>query len=148
MALPRITRFASAMCLTGTASLAGVLGTKEDAINIANELSAIVQSHGLDAGIAAMQDPDMRFSTSSLGIHLFNRGIIVADNREPELLAASYVDLADLTGEPMWPRITAAAAIDDDAMLEWYHYDTQEEYLFACHSTWAVAETVIVMVCR
>lgn len=134
--------------LIGTSATAGDFGSEQDARNIANQMSTIIQASGIDAGIAAMHDAGQPFSASQLGIHVFEDGIIVGDNREPELLAASYADVADLTGEPMWPRIVAAANEQADAILEWYHYDTEAEYTYACYSEWAIADSALVMVCR
>lgn len=132
----------------GTTSMASDFGTKEEARDIARQLTAIVQNGGVDAGIDAMHDAAKPFSSSVLGIHLFEDGIIVGDNREPELLAASYEEVEDLTGEAMWPRIVAAADAKDDAILEWYHYDTEVEYSYACYSEWAIEGSALVMVCR
>jgi hypothetical protein len=83
-----------------------------------------------------------------MGVHLFEHGIIVGDSREPALSAASYEDVADLTGGPMWPRIMAAADAKDDAILEWYHHDTEQEYTYACYSEWAIQGTALGMACR
>lgn len=140
--------FAAAALVAANTVSAGDFGTVEEAREIARQLSEIVQSGGVDAGINAMHDGTMPFSTSDLGIHLFENGIIVGDNREPELIAASYAEVEDLTGEPMWPRIVAAADAQSDAILEWYHYDSEAEYTYACHSEWAETGTTLVMVCR
>ncbi|MCV3273467.1 hypothetical protein [Roseobacter sinensis] len=123
-------------------------GSIEEAQSIAGSMSDIIRSNGLDAGIAAMHDPAQPFAASPMGIHVFEQSIIVADNREPELIASSYAEIEDLTGEPMWPRIVAAADASTDAQLEWYHYDTEAEYTYQCHSEWATPGEVIVMVCR
>jgi len=144
----RFATLTAAGILTAQPALASDFGTAEEAKTIAGQLSAIVQSGGIDAGIAAMHDAGQPFSSSVLGIHLFEDGIIVGDNREPELLASSYETVEDLTGEPMWPRIVAAADVKGDAMLEWYHYDTEAEYTYACYSEWAIEGSALVMVCR
>jgi len=139
----------SALVVAASISVAsGDFGTTEEAQAIAGAMTSIIADGGVNAGIAAMHDPGKPFVTSAMGIHLFEQGVIVADNREPELIATSYVDLADLTGESMWPRITAAADAGGDAILEWYHYDTEAEYTYQCHSEWAVSGDVLVMVCR
>lgn len=111
-------------------------------------MTGIIQADGLDAAIDAMHDTAKPFSTSRLGIHIFEQGIIVADNREPERIATSYADIEDLTGEAMRPRIVAAADTSSDAIFEWYHYDTEAEYTYQCHSEWSVRGGVLVMVCR
>lgn len=139
------------VCLLLSASVAfadGDFGTENEARTIAASMSEVITTNGLDAAIAAMHDSSYPFSTSDLGIHVFEQGVIVADNREPELTATSYVDLADLTGDSMWPRITSAADAQSDAILEWYHYDTEAEYSYKCYSEWAQASEVLVMVCR
>lgn len=144
----------ASLSLAATAILAlpalasGEFGTDAEARDIAAAMSGIIRSDGLEAGIAAMHDPTQPFAASRMGIHVFEQSVIVADNREPELIASSYAEIADLTGEPMWPRITAAADAASDAILEWYHYDTDAEYTYRCHSEWAVAGDVLVMVCR
>lgn len=140
-----------AVALMGFATVASAsseFGTETEAQDIAKQMTSIIQSDGLDAAIAAMHDASLPFSTSAMGIHVFEQSIIVADNREPELIAASYVEVQDLTGEAMWPRIVAAADTKSDAILEWYHYDTEAEYAYQCYSEWATAGEVIVMVCR
>ena len=131
-----------------TAASASDFGTEAEATAIIAEMSTIIQNDGLDAGIEAMHNPDLPFSTSQMGIHVFEQSIIVADNREPELIAQSYAELQHLTGEFMWPRIEAAANDSSAAILEWYHYDTEEEYSYTCHSDWATPGDVLVMVCR
>lgn len=90
-----------------------------------------------------MHDANKPFSASQMGIHVFEQSIIVADNREPELIATSYAEVEDLTGEPMWPRIVAAADASSDAILEWYHYDTQAEYTYQCYSEWSMPGEVV-----
>ena len=138
----------SGILSTSMAWAAEDFGTLEEAQGIASRMTEIIQAGGVDAGINAMHDDSEPFAASALGIHVFEDGIIVADNREPELLATSYEEVADLTGEPMWPRIVAAADASGDAILEWYHYDTEAEYTYACHSEWAQPGSTIVMVCR
>lgn len=143
------TTFTLAAILATTAAHASVdFGTADEAKSITSEMVQIIQSEGLDAGIAAMHDPAKPFATSKMGIHVFEQSVIVADNREPELIASSYAEVEDLTGEAMWPRIVAAADVSGDAVLEWYHYDTEAEYTYNCHSQWAVPGDVIVMTCR
>lgn len=122
-------------------------GTEAEAREIAAQMVSIIQSGGVDVSISAMHDPAHPFSASQMGIHVFEDSVIVADNREPELIATSYVEVADLTQETMWPRIVAAAEARTDAVLEWYHYDTEAEYTYDCYSEKA-EDNVIVMVCR
>ena len=138
-----------AIVLAGTAAWANVdFGTEAEAKAITGEMVAIIQEGGVDAAIEAMHSADRPFSSSKMGIHVFEQSVIVADNREPELIAASYAEVEDLTGEAMWPRIVAAAEASGDAVLEWYHYDTEAEYTYLCYSEWAVPGDVIVMTCR
>jgi len=140
---------ATAMLLAAaTAASASDFGTEDEATALVKKMSSIVQADGLDAAIEAMHDPNMPFSASRMGIHVFQQSIIVADNREPELIAQSYAELQDLTGDYMWPRIAAAADEASVAVLEWYHYDTEEEYSYTCHSDWATPDEVLIMVCR
>lgn len=139
-----------ALSLLGTsAAVAGAdFGSQEEAQNVAETMVKIIQDGGVDAGIAAMHDAALPFATSEMGIHVFESAIIVADNREPELIAASYAEIQDLTEEAMWPRIVEAADRHGEAVLKWYHYDTEEIYDYHCHSEWATAGEVLVMVCR
>lgn len=123
-------------------------GTDQDARSIAGKMVKIIADKGLETAIGAMHDPSHPFVNSEMGVHIFEGSIIVADNREPELIATSYAEVQDLTEEPMWPRIVAAADADTDAMLKWYHYDTEEVYGYHCLSQWAVKPEVLVMVCR
>lgn len=146
--IQRSTALIAAFGLTASIGTAGDFGSADEARTIGMMLADIVAEGGVDAGISAMHDPSLPFSSSSLGIHLFEAGIIVGDNREPELIASSYEEVQDLTGEPMWPRIVDAADQNGEAVLEWYHYDTEAEYSYNCFSTWAEADTALVMVCR
>ncbi len=141
--------FASALAASATITQAGTaFGTDDEARAMAAAMSEIVRGEGLESAIAAMHDPALPFATTQMGVHVFESSIIVADNREPELIATSYADVQDLTGEAMWPRITAAADNQSDAILEWYHYDTEAEYTYHCYSEWASGNDVLVMVCR
>lgn len=134
--------------LAGPAIASNDFGTEQESQDIAAMMVEIISTGGVDAGIAAMHDASLPFATSTMGIHVFEDSIIVADNREPELIATSYAEVADLTGESMWPRIVAAADASSDAILEWYHYDTELEYTYQCYTEWATPGSVIVMVCR
>lgn len=64
------------------------------------------------------------------------------------MIATSYEEVADLTDAPMWPRIAEAADANGEAILLWYHYDTEEVYEYRCPSKWASEPDVLVMVCR
>ena len=66
----------------------GDFGTKEDAKHIADQMIAIVEEQGLEAAVTAMHDPDQPFVSSRMGVNLFDGPIVIADNREPETLAA------------------------------------------------------------
>jgi hypothetical protein len=83
-----------------------------------------------------------------MGVNLFQGSIVIADNREPETVAADYSETADLTGAVVWPRIRDAGQVGDDAILTWYHYDTQEAYEYHCYSKRADRDEGLVMVCR
>ena len=63
-------------------------------------------------------------------------------------IAADYSEIADLTGVAAWSLIGPAAAVEGDANLRWYHYDTQEEYDYKCYSKRTSDSVVTVMVCR
>lgn len=142
-------KLAITFALLGTAATAmGDFGTEDEAREIASELTQIIQSGGVDAGIAAMHDPARPFVATNMGVHILEHGILVADNREPELVATAYSDIPDLTGEPMWPRIVAAADTNSEAIVEWFHYETEAEYTYHCYSEWSVPGDVLVMVCR
>lgn len=145
----KVVSIACALTLCASSAFAGAaFGTKEEAAAIAAQMSSIVREGGVDAAINAMHDPGLPFVETQMGVHVFEQSIIVADNREPELIASSYAEVEDLTGEAMWPRIVAAADQTGDAVLEWYHYDTEAEYTYNCHSEWAVQGDVLIMVCR
>lgn len=126
----------------------GDFGTKDDARTIADLMIEIVETRGVEAAVTAMHSSDMPFVGSRMGVNLFEGSTVIADNREPETIAADYSEIADLTGTIVWPVIAAAAAIEGDAELKWYHYDTQAEYDYKCHSKRARDVDVTVMVCR
>ncbi len=123
-------------------------GTKEEARDLASRLVAIIDSGGVASAAESVVDPDGPFRYSRLGVNLFRGSIVVADNREPESVAADYSKTRDLTGELVMARILAAAAQNDDVVLKWYHYDTQEVYDFHCFSMRASRDDGTVMVCR
>ncbi len=126
----------------------GDFGTREEAKQLAELMISIVDSDGIEAAVAAMHQPDLPFVSSRMGINLFSGKTVISDNREPETIAADYSETVDLTGAPVWPIIAAAAEVEDDAALKWYHYDTQEEYDYRCYSKGSAAGDATVMVCR
>lgn len=133
----------------GAPALSGqALGTAEEAERLADALLGIADEGGLGAAVEAVYDPDLPFVASRLGVNLFEGSTVIADNREPEMVAAPYDETADLTGELVWPRIDAAAAKGEDVVLRWYHYDTQEPYDFRCFSKRGEDATITVMICR
>ena len=126
----------------------GYFGTREEAKQLADEMIAIVDSEGIEMAIKAMHDPQRPFVGSRMGVNLFEGSTVIADNREPETIAADYSETADLTGALVWPLIASAAEVEGDANLKWYHYDTQEEYDYKCLSKRADTMNATVMVCR
>lgn len=140
---------ASACILIPTAIWAdGDFGTREDAKRLADTMIAIVDEQGIEAAIKAMHDPDQPFVGTRMGVNLFRGSTVIADNREPETIAADYSETADLNGNLVWPIIAAEAEVEGDAALKWYHYDTQEAYDYKCFSKRSVAGDATVMVCR
>ncbi len=141
-----------------TAALLGILptagftdgdfGTREEAKQLAELMISIVDRDGIEAAVTAMHQPDQPFVSSRMGINLFSGSTVIADNREPETIAADYSETADLTGALVWPIVAAAAAVEGDAALKWYHYDTQEEYDYMCYSKASAVGDATVMVCR
>ena len=132
----------------GAAVADGDFGTREDAKHLADAMIAVVEAEGLEAGVMAMHDASQPFVSSRMGVNLFQGSTVVADNREPETIAADYSEIEDLTGTLVWPIIAAAAAVEGDAALKWYHYDTQEEYDYKCFAKHYDRENATVMVCR
>lgn len=126
----------------------GDFGTRDEAKSLADRMIDIVNDAGIEAAVTAMHDTDEPFVGSRMGVNLFSGSTVIADNREPETIAADYSSTADLTGTLVWPIISAAAAAEDDAHLKWYHYDTQEEYDYKCFSKRSDAADATVMVCR
>lgn len=141
--------FSTVLATAGSAATAGTdFGTRAEAEQLADALVAIIQADGLATAAEAVTDPDGPFRDSPMGVNLFHGSVVIADNREPESVAADFAETADLTGELAWPRIRAAADKDTDVVLKWYHYDTQEAYDFHCYSTHAEGADAVVMVCR
>lgn len=126
----------------------GYFGTREEAKSLADAMIAIVEDAGIEAAIEAMHNRNQPFAGTRMGVNLFKGSTVIADNREPETIAADYTEIADLTGALVWPIISAAAAVEGDAELKWYHYDTQEEYDYKCFSKRSDAADATVMVCR
>ena len=140
--------FAAIVLSAGVAAAGTDFGTKEEARALATKLVSIIDDEGVAAAASAVVDPDGPFRFSRMGINLFHGSTVIADNREPEMVASDYISVADLTGEPVWTRISSAADRQDDAVLDWYHYDTQEEYQYHCYSMRASRDDGLVMVCR
>lgn len=138
----------AALGLAGRADAGTDFGSAEQARALSLALVAIIDARGIGAAIDAMHDPDQPFAASRMGVNLFAGSLVIADNREPEMVAADFAEQADLTGAPAWPRIAAAADSGGDAVLEWYHYDTQAPYTYHCHSARAQRDDGLVMVCR
>ena len=136
-----------ASCAASSLS-ASAFGTKDEARAIAAQVIDIIEQDGIAAAAEAIIDPDKPYRKSRLGINLFDGTVVIADNREPESVATDYADFADLTGEPIWGRVSTAADLEDDAELRWYHYDTQEPYTFLCFVRRASRDNGMVMVCR
>jgi hypothetical protein len=126
----------------------GDFGTREEAKLLADKMIAIVDNEGIEAAIKAMHAPNSPFVSSRMGVNLFSGSTVIADNREPETIAADYSEMADLTGALVWPIVAAAAEVEGDAALKWYHYDTQENYDYKCFSKGSDTVDVTVMVCR
>lgn len=139
---------ASLLAASAAGAADGDFGTLEEARTLARAVIEIANDGGLEAVRAAMQDPRQPFVSSRMGINLFQTHFVVADNREPEMVASDYAQIADLTGIPVWPRISAAAERQEDVVLKWYHYDTQEHYDFHCYAMKADRDDLSVMVCR
>lgn len=126
----------------------GDFGSLEEAQQIATAMIAIVDTQGVETAIEAMHDRGYPFVGSRMGVNLFSGSTVIADNREPETIAADYSETADLTGTLVWPLIATAAKQGGDANLKWYHYDTQESYDYKCFSLSAATVDATVMVCR
>lgn len=135
--------FGASLCYAGSD-----FGTRAEAEELAHAVIEIVENDGIAAAVTAIIDPDGPFRHSRMGINLFGGSFVIADNREPETVAADYSETADLTGQLVWPIISAAADAQDDAVLLWYHYDTQEHYTYHCFSLRADRDDGTVMVCR
>ncbi len=139
---------AALVCAPVAAHADSYFGTREEAKSLAEAVIAIVDSEGIEEAIQAMHEPEMPFVHSRMGINLFSGSTVIADNREPETIAADYSETSDLRGMPVWPIISAAAELEGDAELRWYHYDTQEEYDYKCYSKRSTVADATVMVCR
>lgn len=138
-----------ALGVVATATFAdGDFGTREEAQSIAEAMISIVDADGMEAAIGAMHDPAQPFVQTRMGVNLFAGSTVIADNREPETIAADYSATADLTGALVWPIISAAAEVEEDASLKWYHYDTQDAYDYQCFAKKSAVADVTVMVCR
>mgnify|MGYP000719442879 CR=1 FL=1 len=136
-------------CVAAFPAIAGEeFGTRQEARALATALIAIIDEDGIAAGAHAVVDPESQFRNSRMGVNLFRGSTVIADNREPETVAADYSETADMTGTLVWPLIAAAADRQDDAILKWYHYDTQEAYDYHCFSMRAARDDATVMVCR
>lgn len=138
-----------AVLLSGPIQAGVDFGTLAQSQQLADQLIKIIDADGIEAGVMAVHDPARPFAGVRLGINLFQGSVLVADNREPEMVAADYTQVSDLNGVAAWPAIVAAA--DDggsDTQILWYHYDTQAPYLFDCFSKRASRDAALVMICR
>ena len=76
----------------------GYFGTREEAKQLADEMITIVDSEGIEMAIKAMHDPQRPFVGSRMGVNLFEGSTVIADNREPETIAAEMVSLRHAGG--------------------------------------------------
>lgn len=127
---------------------AGDFGTRAEALALAEALIDRIDSEGLQAGINAVIDKTGPYVATRLGVNLFAGPVLIADNREPEMVAAPFDRTPDMTGVPAWPRIVEAKHSGGDATLTWYHYDTQVAYDYRCVVRGAVTIDASVMICR
>jgi len=138
-----------ALSMPGLSVSAGTdFGTAEEAEAIATMMIEIVNAGGVDAGVAAMHDEKLPFATTALGVNLFDGSVLVADNGEPERVASDYAYTTDRQGTAIFPGLTEALSRGQTIQLRWYHYDTQEVYLFDCHGRSSELHDAHVMVCR
>ena len=140
--------FASLLMTVSPAHAGSDFGTREEAKKLAIALIDIVNTQGIEAAVQAVYDPDQEFVGTRMGVNLFQGSSVIADNREPEMVAADYSETQDLKGDFVWPLVSAAADRQDDVVLKWYHYDTQEIYDFHCYSMRAERDDAAVMICR
>lgn len=137
-----------ALLFASTTTAGTDFGTRTEARALAESLISIVETEGIDAAIDAVYSEGGPFQETRMGVNLFKGTFVIADNREPEMVAADYSSVPDLTGENVWPRIAAAAERSDDVVLKWYHYDTQAVYDYHCFSMRADRDDAAVMICR
>jgi hypothetical protein len=145
---PRILGLCLALFLAPGARAETEFGTREEAMRLAELMISIIDAEGIEAAMTAMHSPDLPFLRTRMGVNLFQNHFVVADNREPEMVAADFARTADLTGVPVWPRISDAASRGEDVVLKWYHYDTQAHYDYHCYALAAGRDAATVMVCR
>ena len=138
----------SAVLAASAAQAESDFGSRAEAERLATALVEIINTEGIEVAVKAVHNADHPFISTRMGVNLFQNSVVIADNREPEMVAADYAETADLTGALVWPLISAAADVEDDAQLKWYHYDTQEEYDYHCFSKRAARDDGLVMVCR
>ncbi len=139
---------ALATLLGGAGQAMTAFGTLEEAQRLSEALVEIVEAEGLDAAVRALYSPEHPFVTSRMGVQIFVGSHVIADSREPETVAVDFAQIRDPAGVPVWPRILSAADTGDDAVIMWYHYDTQDPYEFRCQSRRASRDSALVMVCR
>lgn len=146
--LVTIAASASPGAAPATGPTAGDFGTRVEAVTLAEELIKRIDRDGLQAGIDAVFDRAGPYAATRLGVNLFAGPVLIADNREPEMVAAPFDRTPDLTDEPAWPRIVEARRTGADAELIWYHYDTQAPYTYRCVVRGASSIDALVMICR
>ena len=146
--IQRVLATLCALLIATTAQAGNDFGSREEAKRLADALVEIINTDGIESAVKAVHDVHHPFAATPMGVNLFQNSVVIADNREPEMVAADYAKTADLTGALVWPMIAKAADAEDDAVLKWYHYDTQEVYDFHCYSKRAARDDGLVMICR
>lgn len=154
--LNKFYRLAAAAALVAVAPVAsgasdgdaGDFGTRAEAVALAEALIDRIEREGLQAGIDAVFDRSGPYAATRQGVNLFAGPVLIADNREPEMVAAAFDRTPDMTGVPAWPRIVEARRSGGDAVLTWYHYDTQAAYDYRCVVRGAATIDASVMICR
>ncbi|MEM8915977.1 MAG: hypothetical protein AAGC83_09070, partial [Pseudomonadota bacterium] len=141
---------AAVLALSATSASAGSkYGTAEQAQDLATQLIDIIDSGGIEAGVAAVHDQSGPFQATNMGVHIFADSVIMADSRDPELETVSYAGVADLNGVDFWEGMVTAANGNQNFETRWYDYDDDtQEYTYNCHSQWQTEGSVMVWICR
>lgn len=131
-----------------TSVLASDFGTESDVDEVIPQLKTLIESEGVDAATAALNDSSHALGGHDIGIMFWVDGKMAMHNKYPDLAGMNFDDLQDLRGNFVINEFTEAANEGRGMSLNyWPHYETEEEYEYKCYSEWVEQPRIMITAC-